>query len=1017
MSAIRLPTTSVICRPHTRGAALFNVSQVRPRLRQCACRQQRTLLAFIPRTTGQSQRLNALRQSRFQSSSSALSSHIEIVSEASGDGGKWPPSSSSGDRSTDPPAYTQTGKGTSSQAFYPADVSGAGYSNTVETGAGDFTTAKALSSPRMIVKHLDEYVIGQARAKKILAVAVYNHYARVRANLAQQLEQQERQSQRLRAAVNAAAPQSLDGFVSLSRGEASPEPDRRGNTQDGAMAESEEALRMEKNAERGNAKEPVLLVQSMANHPQIRSWINPPSGGNPSETSTTIQNTGEGPSERDPYTVFDKSNVLLIGPTGSGKTLLARTLAKILQVSFSMSDATPFTQAGYVGEDVELNCDYDVKRAETGIVFIDEIDKISKRPDSYAVSKDVSGEGVQQALLRMLEGTVVNVTDKSGAGSSMNKRSGIGLPGSGGPSSSPRGDVYSVDTSNILFILSGAFIGLDKVIMDRIDKGSIGFGASLKSHGLLAEARKGAPFYNAVDDNFQPLDFADPADLIKYGLIPEFVGRLPVLANVNLLSEKDLIRVLTEPRNALVKQFKGLFGMSGVDVRFTNNALREIAARAIEKQTGARGLRRIMESILLEPMYDAPGSSIRYIVIDRDVVLRKKAPLYFARGQDALVEHAVLDDVDQEDQKPSQCNPAPSGPSTPPPPNVDIDEDLRLRQGAFATKTHISKLNTEHFPDPSAWNARPAFKLWSPYLSDAKLLHPLDCHLVMNSYSRNGGFSHQQLDERYGGNEPHEQDRSTGQLYYSNLPNTTYRYPEGGEQVPPQDTTYSFTQSENGSGYPVQGTGEAFARNYQTSPVQRGEVTEEVDNKSYKLIVCQHPLHARMCGFGEKDRRPIDPPPIVQLIITNPDGAVDNTMLQNPFFVLHVTLWSEDGTEERNIISNPPKYTRVLMGSLVSSPSVLKNPQGEAGLYFAFPDLSIRTEGRYILKFSLMKLGSDDFLSDTKSKIIASVSCEPFTVYSAKKFPGMTESTELSKAFARQGLKIPIRNDVRSKNK
>ncbi|CAG8451942.1 15877_t:CDS:2 [Acaulospora morrowiae] len=185
----------------------------------------------------------------------------------------------------------------------------------------------------------------------------------------------------------------------------------------------------------------------------------------------------------------------------------------------------------------------------------------------------------------------------------------------------------------------------------------------------------------------------------------------------------------------------------------------------------------------------------------------------------------------------------------------------------------------------------------------------------------------------------------------------------------------------------------------------------------YSLIVCQQPLRARMCGFGEKDRRPIDPPPIVQLVVNDDKGNLDTSaglsMLQNPFFVLHVTLWSEDCKEERNVISNPPKTTRVLMGSLVSSPAILKNTTGDAGCYFCFPDLSIRTEGKYTLKFSLMKLGSEDRLISTRTEIIATTFSDPFTVYSAKKFPGMTESTELSKAFAKQGLKIPIRNDVR----
>ncbi|KAL9543007.1 hypothetical protein MBANPS3_008323 [Mucor bainieri] len=210
------------------------------------------------------------------------------------------------------------------------------------------------------------------------------------------------------------------------------------------------------------------------------------------------------------------------------------------------------------------------------------------------------------------------------------------------------------------------------------------------------------------------------------------------------------------------------------------------------------------------------------------------------------------------------------------------------------------------------------------------------------------------------------------------------------------------------------------------STVYRSIGLDEREKRTYELVVCQQPLHARMCGFGEKDRRPIDPPPIVQLIVKQQgqDSPVDVQMLQIPFFVLHVTLWSDDRSEERNIISNPPKCTRVLMGSLVSSPSLLKNPEGEQGLYFAFPDLSIRTEGRYTLRFSLMKLVNSDFQENAKSKIVAQVFSDPFTVYSAKKllirlfrskFPGMTESTELSKAFAKQGLKIPIRNDVRAR--
>jgi ATP-dependent Clp protease ATP-binding subunit ClpX len=245
----------------------------------------------------------------------------------------------------------------------------------------------------------------------------------------------------------------------------------------------------------------------------------------------------------------------------------------------------------------------------------------------------------------MLEGTVVNVTDKTGAGSGLGggrKNNMSGMSGAGGIGG--KGDVYSVDTSNILFILSGAFIGLDKVVLDRVAKGSIGFGATLRSMDPFA---KSLPSFFSSNEYIHALDHVEPIDLIKYGLIPEFVGRLPVVASVNHLTVEDLVRVLTEPRSSLVKQYEGLFSLSGVDIKFTRNALKAIAEQAIEKQTGARGLRRIMESLLLDPMFDSPGSSIRYIVIDRDVVLRKKAPMYFSRGDDGHVARAISDDIDE----------------------------------------------------------------------------------------------------------------------------------------------------------------------------------------------------------------------------------------------------------------------------------------------------------------------------------------------------------------------------------
>ena len=354
-------------------------------------------------------------------------------------------------------------------------------------------TADGLPVPREIKDTLDQYVIGQERAKKVLSVAVYNHYKRLR---------------------------------------------------------------------------PLPL-----------------------------------PKDDAPEVEIGKSNILLIGPTGCGKTLLAETLARLLDVPFTMADATTLTEAGYVGEDVEniiqkllQKCDYEVERAERGIVYIDEIDKISRRDDNPSITRDVSGEGVQQALLKLIEGTVASVPPQGGR-------------------KHPQQEFLQVNTANILFICGGAFAGLDRVIRQRSEKGGIGFGADLISKNDSA----------SLGEIFGKVE---AGDLIKYGLIPEFVGRLPVLATLEELDEAALIRILTEPKNALTKQYEQMFAMEGVELDFRTDALQAIAECALARKTGARGLRSILESVLLDTMYQIPSlPEVAKVVVDASVVRGESDPI------------------------------------------------------------------------------------------------------------------------------------------------------------------------------------------------------------------------------------------------------------------------------------------------------------------------------------------------------------------------------------------------------
>ncbi|KAH3908369.1 hypothetical protein HBI56_021210 [Parastagonospora nodorum] len=540
-------------------------------------------------------------------------------------------------------------------SYSRSDFSGQGFSSSYETDqptkgplGGTSKVGQSHVTPKALRQHLDQFVVDQDRAKVVLSVAVHEHY----------LRNQENQRRKDEAARLEAQAQRREQF---SRHAVEDEYPGQQSTVD-VYGHSE-----------AQYNQPSVFGSSSPFHPKPEQLLD--------TTEHEVQ--------------LEKSNVMILGPTGVGKTLMCKTLAKTLGVPIAMSDCTTFTQAGYIGDDVE-SCvarllsaaNYDIEAAEQGIIVLDEIDKIAGAKIAYG--KDVGGEGVQQALLKIIEGTTVQVQAKpersagKGPGGSTGRGSPYDGPGSGESRSPPgppggKGEVFNVRTDNILFICTGAFANLHKIIVDRKAMGGMGFGASIRTSNAHAAAdgvmlkgadalrfKKDTPFFVArepekpspfgvkqqrKEEKVNVLDYVQPADLQKYGLIPELIGRIPTTCAVAALDEEALVRVLTEPKDSLVRQEVYKFSLRDIELQFTQPALRKIAQKASKMGTGARGLRHVVDHLLLDAKYETPGTTVKHILVTQDAALLKCAPLYFHRGQEVAFQTTLAQEEERWEEQ------------------------------------------------------------------------------------------------------------------------------------------------------------------------------------------------------------------------------------------------------------------------------------------------------------------------------------------------------------------------------